>query len=372
MKTAWGPPPRRRPPWWPENQPWPPPRRWRRGGLPFFWRMGCLILGVIGLVAVVGALVTALVITLLSWLLGPTALSQSTAEVVLVITFLLLGASAVVAQRGIRRFSQPMDNLIEAAGRIEKGDYSAHLSETGPRKLRSVARAFNAMSARLKASDEQRRSFLADVAHELRTPLSIIRGQAEAVADGVYPGDPDHLMPILDATRTLEVLVEDLRTLVLTDAGSLVLNREHIEPGALVQDVLASFETQSEAFGVSMASAIDSTVPPIDVDPARIRSALANVVSNAIRHTPAGGSIRIEVHMDGDQVAISVQDTGEGISPEILPRVFQRFVKGPGSTGSGLGLAITHDIITAHGGTVDIQSTVGSGTTVRIKLPPAT
>ena len=142
--------------------------------------MGCLILGVIGLVAVVGALVTALVITLLSWLLGPTALSQSTAEVVLVITFLLLGASAVVAQRGIRRFSQPMDNLIEAAGRIEKGDYSAHLSETGPRELRSVARAFNAMSARLKASDEQRRSFLADVAHELRTPLSIIRGQAEA------------------------------------------------------------------------------------------------------------------------------------------------------------------------------------------------
>src|SRR5260370_599465 len=185
-----------------------------------------------------------------------------------------------------------MDNLIDAASRIEKGDYSAHLSETGPRELRSVARAFNAMSARLKTSDEQRRSFLADVAHELRTPLSIIRGQAEAIADGVYPGDPDHLMPILDATRTLEVLVEDLRTLVLTDAGSLVLNREHIEPGALVLDVLASFETQSEAFGVSMASAIDSTVPPVDVDPARIRSALANVVSRLVpraRSRPPAG-----------------------------------------------------------------------------------
>src|SRR5260370_7183 len=191
MRTAWRPPPRRRPPWWPENQPWPPPRRWRRGGLPFFWRMGCLILGVIGLVAVVGALVTALVITLLSWLLGPTALSQSTAEVVLIITFLLLGASAVVAQRGIRRFSQPMDNLIEAAGRIEKGDYSAHLSETGPRELRSVARAFNAISARLKVSDEHRRSFLADVAHELRTPPPSNRGQADSIADRVYPGDPD-------------------------------------------------------------------------------------------------------------------------------------------------------------------------------------
>ncbi len=333
--------------------------------------MGCAILGMIALVAVAAAVITALVGTLMGWLLGPTAFRPGTAQVVLVMTALLLVLFAVVAQRGIRRFSQPMDNLINAAGRIEKGDYSAQLPETGPQELISVARAFNAMSARLKASDEQRRSFLADVAHELRTPLSVIRGQAEAIADGVYPGDADHVMPILDSTRTLEVLVEDLRTLVLTEAGSLVLNREHVEPGALVQDVLASFETQSEAFGVSMASAIDATVPNVDVDPARIRSALANVVSNAIRHTPAGGSIRIDVHKAGEQVEITVKDTGQGISPDILPRVFQRFVKGPGSTGSGLGLAITHDIITAHGGAIEIQSTVGSGTTVRILLPPA-
>jgi len=340
--------------------------------VPFFWRMGCVILGVIALVAAVAAVVTALAGTLLSWLLGPTAFRPGTAQVVLVMTALLLVVFATVAQRTIRRFSQPMDNLIDAAGKIEKGDYSARLSEEGPSELSSVARAFNAMSARLKTSDEQRRSFLADVAHELRTPLSIIRGQAEAIADGVYPGDAEHVTPILDATRSLEVLVEDLRTLVLTDAGSLVLNREHVEPGALVQDVLASFETQSEAFGVSMASAIAAAVPNVDVDPARLRSALANVVSNAIRHTPSGGSIRIDVHPAGENVEITVTDTGEGISPEILPRVFQRFVKGPGSTGSGLGLAITHDIITAHGGTIEIQSTVGSGTTVRITLPPAT
>ena len=333
--------------------------------------MGCLILGVIAVVALIAAIVTALAGTLVSWVLGATGFRPGTAQVVLVTTALLLVLFATVAQRGIRRFSRPMDDLIDAAGRIEKGDYSAHLSETGPAELTSVARAFNAMSARLKTSDEQRRSFLADVAHELRTPLSIIRGQAEAIADGVYPGDAEHVTPILDATRSLEVLVEDLRTLVLTEAGSLVLNREHVEPGALVQDVLASFETQSEAFGVSMASAIAAAVPNVDVDPARLRSALANVVSNAIRHTPSGGSIRIDVQPAGDNVEIIVTDTGEGISPEILPRVFQRFVKGPGSTGSGLGLAITQDIITAHGGTIEIQSTVGSGTTVRITLPPA-
>src|SRR5207245_5619066 len=119
-------------------------------------------------------------------------------------------------------------------------------------------------------------------------------------------------------------------------------NREHVQLGDLVQDVLALFETQSEAFGVSMASAIASTVPNVDVDPARIRSAIANVVSNAIRHTPAGGSIRVDVHPTGENVEITVTDTGEGISPEILPRASQRLVKGPGSTGSGLGLPIPH------------------------------
>src|SRR6266571_7637324 len=235
--------------------------------MPFFWRIGCAVAGVIFLAAVAGAVVTALVGTLMGWILGPEVFRPGATQVILATTLLLMILITVIAQRGIRRMTRPMDVMIDAAGRIEKGDYSALVPEDGPPELRSVARAFNAMSARLKTSDEQRRSFLADVAHELRTPLSVIRGQAEAISDGVYPGDADHVTPILDATRQLEVLVEDLRTLVLTDAGSLVLNREHVEPGALVQDVMTSFETQSEAFGVSMASAIDSTVPNVDVDP---------------------------------------------------------------------------------------------------------
>jgi two-component system sensor histidine kinase BaeS len=271
--------------------------------------------------------------------------------------------------RGMRRMTRPMDQLIEAAGRIESGDYSARVAEYGPRELRSVARAFNAMSARLKASDEQRRSFLADVAHELRTPLSVIRGQAEAIADGVYPGDVDHVAPILDATLTLDILVEDLRTLALTDAGSLVLNREAVDPAALVHDALASFKTQAERGGITMSADFTDNVPLVDVDPARLRGVLANLLSNSMRHTPAGGSVVIGARSAGDQVVISVTDTGEGIAPDLLPRVFERFVRGPNSTGSGLGLAIAHDIITAHGGKVDIESAVGKGTTVRITVP---
>jgi two-component system sensor histidine kinase BaeS len=278
---------------------------------------------------------------------------------------------AAAGLRGIRRMTGPMDNLIQAARRIEKGDYSASVPEYGPPEMRSVARAFNAMSARLKLTDEQRRSFLADVAHELRTPLSVIRGQAEGIADGVYPADAAHIEPILDATRGLEVLVEDLRTLVLTDAGSLVLNREPMDPTVLVHDVLASFKALAEAAEVNLAGDLDYGVPTVDVDPARMRSAIANVISNAIRHTPPGGYVRVGVQSAGDQVIISVTDTGEGIPARLLPRVFERFVKAPGSTGSGLGLAIVHDIITAHGGRIEIESTQGAGTAVRITLQVA-
>jgi signal transduction histidine kinase len=261
-----------------------------------------------------------------------------------------------------------MDSLIEAAGRIEAGDYSVQVAESGPRDLRSVARAFNQMSARLKASDEQRRGFLAELAHEFRTPLTVIRGQAEAIADGVYPGDTAHLSPILDATETLDRLVEDLRTLVLTDAGNLVLHKEPTDLGALAADAVESFKTQAEAAHVTLTAEVADNLPPVDLDPARIRSVLGNLLSNALRHTPAGGSVKVAVSGSGDEVVVTVADTGEGISPELLPRVFERFVKGATSPGSGLGLAIARDIVAAHGGRLEIESVVASGTTIRVKF----
>src|SRR5207245_9166843 len=164
------------------------------------------------------------------------------------------GARAVGV--GVRRMTRPMNNLIDAARRIESGDYSAQVPEWGSPDIRSVARAFNSMSARLKAMDEQRRSFMADVTHELRTPLSVIRGQAEAISDGVYPADAAHLAPILDATQTMDRLVEDLRTLVLTDAGNLVLHKEPTDIGALVHDTVESFRSRAESAGLSMRSEI--------------------------------------------------------------------------------------------------------------------
>jgi len=321
--------------------------------------IGCLVVAALVFAAVVGGVIGAFIGRLGAW-------------PVLVVGFVMVLVFAVVITGGMRRMTRPMDRVIDATRRIEAGDYSATVPEWGPRELRSVARAFNSMAARLKTIDEQRRSFLADVTHELRTPLSVIRGQAEAIADGVYPGDTAHLAPILDATQTLDRLVEDLRTMVLTDAGSLILRQEQVDVGALVKDTVEPFRAQAESAGVSLAGDFAPDLPPLELDAARIRSAIGNLIANAIRHTPAGGSVKVAATLSGDRVVIAVNDTGEGIPATLLPHVFERFVKGPGSSGSGLGLAIAHDIIVAHEGTLEIESAPGVGTTVRASLPAPT
>jgi signal transduction histidine kinase len=287
--------------------------------------------------------------------------------VVLALLFLFLVSFAVGG--GVRRMTRPMTNLIEAARRIESGDYSAQVPEWGSPDIRSVARAFNAMSARLKAIDDQRRGFVADITHELRTPLSVIRGQAEAIADGVYPADTAHLAPILDATQTMDRLVEDLRTLALTDTGSLVLHKEPTDVGALVHDAVESFRSQAESTGLSLGAEVADSLPVVEVDPARMRQVIGNLLSNAIRHTPRDGSVNVAVGSDQNLLTITVSDTGEGVSPDLLPHIFERFVKGPNSTGSGLGLAIAREIVSAHAGRLEVQSSPQTGTIATIFLP---
>ena len=350
---GWGPPPGRRPPWWPEGEPFPPERWGRRGyGPPPFIRwIGCFVL-------------TAIVVALLAGGLLGALFGHEGFHPIVLFPILVIILIAVAVGGGVRRMTRPMSNLIDAARRIESGDYSAQVPEWGSSDIRSVARAFNSMSARLKTIDEQRRNFMAEVTHELRTPLSVIRGQAEAIADGVYPADEAHLAPILDATHTLDRLVEDLKTLVDTDAGNLVLHREPTDLGALVRDTVESFRPQAESVGVTLTTEIAENLPLKDVDPSRMRQVVGNLLSNAIRHTPSGGSVKVAV----DASSFTVADTGEGIPPELQPHVFERFAKGPNSTGSGLGLAIARDIISAHSGRIEVSSSA-SGTTLTVTLP---
>jgi signal transduction histidine kinase len=281
---------------------------------------------------------------------------------------------AFVILRSGRRFQRMAVNLgeiVEAAGRIEKGEYGVQVAERGPRELRSLARAFNAMSTRLATADRNRRAFVADLTHELRTPLAIIRGQAEAIGDGVYPGDQAHVTPILDAAASLETLVDALATMTLADVGSLTLKREAVDVPVLVTSSLAAFQSTADAAGVRLVANLEPDVPAVDADPARIRGVLGNLLSNAIRYTPSGGTVTARATRSGESVVFGVRDTGQGIPDELRPRIFDRFVKGPGSPGSGLGLAIAKDVVTAHGGTIEAISDAGKGTEIRFTLPVA-
>jgi two-component system sensor histidine kinase BaeS len=319
-----------------------------------------LVIGSVGTV-LVGLAAAALGVTGVAWSLRLAALGA------LALGMLALAGAAL----WVRRLTAPVTGLVVAAGRIEAGDFGARVPVRGPREVRSVARAFNAMSARLETTEARRRSFLADVTHELRTPLSIIRGQAEGIADGLYPGDTAHLAPILDATRSLELLVEDLRTLALTESGSLGLARETVDLAPLVNETLSSFQAAAEAQGVRLSEQVEDQVPAVDVDPTRIRMVLSNLLSNAIRHTRRGGSVSVGATPAGDLVRVTVVDDGAGIPPELLPKVFDRFVRGSGSHGSGLGLAIARDLVAAHGGHIEVDSDVGAGTRVSFTLPIA-
>jgi signal transduction histidine kinase len=274
--------------------------------------------------------------------------------------------------RIIRSVARPVDELVDAARRVEDGDYSTRVAPRGPGDVRSLARAFNAMSARLEEVDRQRRASLADNSHELRTPLTVVQGQLEAVIDGVYPADAAHLAPILAQVHTLDRLIEDLRTLAQLDSGTLSLRREPVDLAVLVTDTVAGLTPSAVARGVTLMADVPAGLPVIEADPVRLRSVLSNLLTNAIRVTPAGGRVTIGTAVDAaaGSVLVRVHDTGPGFSPELLPHVFERFVRAADSSGSGLGLAIARDLVTAHGGTIEARNE-DRGATVEVRLPVA-
>jgi two-component system sensor histidine kinase BaeS len=205
---------------------------------------------------------------------------------------------------------------------------------------------------------------MADVAHELRTPLSVLQGRIEGMLDGVYKPDAEVLQQLLDETQVLSRLVEDLRTLALSEAGVLPLQKEPTDLVALARDVARGFSTQHPSIAVPEAGEL-----VVEVDPVRIREVISNLIANAVRYTPADGTVSVEVTAAGERVTIAVNDTGRGIAADQLPRLFDRFFKDPESRGSGLGLAIARAIALAHGGDIAATSEPGKGTSIRVTLP---
>ena len=328
-----------------------------------FFRRIAVVAAIVFAFAIVGFVTAARSVAARAGAPGP-------APAVVALLLMFLFGVMMLTLRKARSFASPLSAVMDAADRVAEGNYTVRVEDSGPPPIRALARSFNTMTERLQNADRVRRDLMADVAHELRTPLSVLQGRLEGLLDGVYRCDDRQLSQLLEETRVLSRLVEDLRTLALSDAGALPLEREATDVVALARDVGASMEQDARGpASLEVSASINSAVA--DIDPIRIREVLTNLIANALRHTPAGGSVRVDVAAEDQAIVVTVADTGEGMGPETLARLFDRFHKGPGSRGSGLGLAIAKGIVAAHGGSISVASAPGRGTQVTFSIPAA-
>ena len=286
----------------------------------------------------------------------------------IVVGFVLI-VGGLATKRAYHRLGGPVGDLLGAAERLGQGDYDVRVTPAGPRELRLLGDTINDVAIRLADSEEQRRRFLADVTHELRTPLAVLQSGIEAQIDGIHPRDERHLGSLLEETQVLGRLVDDLHTLALADAGRLALHYERTHPSALVADAVEGHATLAARKGVTVVSSVADDVPEIDVDPSRIRQVLANLLSNAVRHTPSGGQVGVHVTADGADIGFAVVDSGPGFPADSLATVFDRFTRSADSRGSGLGLSIARDLVVSHGGTISAANADTGGAAIRFTVP---
>ncbi|MGI9611409.1 MAG: sensor histidine kinase [Acidimicrobiales bacterium] len=278
-------------------------------------------------------------------------------------------AALVVVAAG--RMLWPVRSLVEATGRLADGDYEARLPPAPSAPLRPVVESFNRMAERLQTAETSRRRLIADVGHELRTPLTLVRGELEAMVDGVHTYDESRVRNLLGDLAVMERLLDDLQTMSRAEAGMLVVHRELVDLVELTTDAVERFDTEASIAGIALSvdGPADGEPIDVDVDPVRMQEVVSNLVRNALRATPAGGRVEVTIRRE-PSVAIDVTDTGRGIPGPELGRVFDRFHSGPESDGSGLGLTISRDLVEAHGGSVEVTSVEGEGTTIRVVLDP--
>lgn len=292
---------------------------------------------------------------------------------------LLAGIGAAILGTGLtwalsRRTLAPLQSLGEKARRLGGGDLSQRAGTTGPSEIRELAQSFNAMAAELQEAERRRRRLTADIAHELRTPISNIQGYVEAIKDGVFPPTPETVDVLHRQTLLLARLVEDLRLLAQVNAGGLELLRAPTPVAALLQSCVAAVRARAEAEGVELSLETDTDLPKLDLDAARIAQVLGNLLDNALTHASEGGKVAVSARALADSVEVAVADSGPGIAPADLPRVFDRFYRADPSRsratgGTGLGLAVARGLVESHGGSIEARSQSGRGSRFVIRLP---
>jgi signal transduction histidine kinase len=282
-----------------------------------------------------------------------------------------------IAGHAFQDIARPLADLMDAADAVAAGDLHVQIAEEGPGDFGKLAQTFNRMTSELERAEEQRRNLTADVAHELRTPLAIIQGNLEGLLDGVYQPTAEHITAMLDETRWLARLIDDLRILSLAESGQLVLHKEVIAVDELLADLSTSFAGQAEAKGIRLCiERLDQLAGvTVNADVGRLYQVLGNLVVNALRYTPPGGTITLQGERVQGLVRLIVRDTGQGIASEDLPSIFDRFWRGDPArshaegSGGGLGLAIARQLVLAHGGRIEVESLPGQGATFIVQLP---
>ena len=270
-----------------------------------------------------------------------------------------------------RRLTRPLGRLAAGARAIESGDLTARVDLAGePGELGEVGAAFDRMATALAREDALRRALVADVAHELRTPVAILQASCEAMLDGVEPTTPERLSSLHDETLRLGNLVADLETLSAAEAAGLRLDRRPVDLAAVAGDAVTSLEGRAGDAGVGVDADLTSAV--VEGDPRRLHQVAVNLLANAVKFTPAGGTITVSTRSDGALSILEVTDTGPGIPPEELPHIFDRFWRGRDAhttSGSGIGLAVVAELVRAHNGRVEVTSQPGRGARFQVFLP---
>ena len=273
----------------------------------------------------------------------------------------------------ISQVLSPLRLLSRATERIAHGDLTQRVALKARDEFGQLGTSFNRMIDNLRRSETIRQTMTADIAHELRTPVTIIQGNLEAILDGVYQPTAETIAPIYEETLHLGRLIDDLRDLALAEAGELRLNKEPTDLVALVNQVTEMVSSSLE-WGPKLHVKVDHSLPKVSLDPKRIRQVMANILSNALRHTPATGEIWVEILQEGGEVELRVTDSGPGIPPEDLPHLFERFYRGDQARsrsegGSGLGLAIAKQWVEAHGGRIWAENNEQTGARFVVRLP---
>jgi len=304
-----------------------------------------------------------------------TAFNQST-----LVALGIAAAAAAITALGVSwfvsaRVTRTIGTLAAASGEVARGAYGTRVSVLGEDEVSALARSFNEMATMLEQTERRRRELLSDVAHELRTPLATIDGYAEAIADGVMQPDARIWRAIRTEVGRLTRLSDDLQKVSRVEERQLDLRVSPVEPKAIIRAALAAAAPSFEAKHVELTADVADRLPAVLIDADRIDEVLANLLENALRHTPPEGQVRVAATASSNHVEIAVTDTGEGIEPAHLPRIFERFyrverARDRASGGSGIGLAIAKAIVEAHGGTIRAESAgVGRGTALRLQLP---